>query len=68
MTVQELIDLLNKYPKDKMVLVETGKEGEIYDFNEIARLMNVEDGCMIAEENEDDFDEKDSVLVLDATN
>jgi len=68
MTVKELIKLLSKYPGNKMVLVETGKEGDIYDFNETASFMNVEDGCMISEEDDEDFDEEASVLVLNATN
>jgi len=67
MTVTELINLLSKYPGDKMVLVETGKEGDIFDFNDTAALMNVEDGYMISEEDDDDFNEADSVLVLNAT-
>lgn len=66
MTVTELINLLSKYPGDTMVLVETGKEGEIFDFNDAASLMNVEDGRMISEEGDDDFNEADSVLVLNA--
>ena len=63
----ELINMLSKYPGDTMVLVETGKECDIFDFNDVAALMNVEDGCMISEEGDDDFNEADSVLVLNAT-
>lgn len=67
MTVKELKELLSEYPDEMLVLVNAGKEGWCYDIDMFAIKANCEDGEILAQEDDEDFDEENCVLLLDAT-
>lgn len=69
MTVKELKELLNKYSDEMDVVVKSGNSGNeewCYNIWDGERA-NCSHGEIIAQEDDEDFDESTCVLLLDAT-